>query len=180
MPNQQSFLDWVWKNDPWSMVVIILVMVTLISLMRRSRNIAPRSPTPRVMYVIPAIGALIGAIVGFYYAPANGQVIGCTILAGIWGLMLGLPVSMIVYLPIASLRGAGVGLVLSIVFSLATIFIAISNGQDPWSNQAWDDRLSIVFWTVFASVFISCEFKMRRLAEEQKSSDPPANLHPSA
>jgi hypothetical protein len=127
------------------------------------------------MYIIPPIGALITALLCWYYHPANGYLI-C--LAGFGGLVLGLLVATTVHLPKAALRGAMVGLVLTILFVPVEIWMAINNGQNPWLNQAWADRLGMGCLIVFASVFFTCELKMRRLAEEQ-SSDPPANLHPT-
>lgn len=182
MQNQQGFLQWMWQNEPWMIPVLIICWIAMISFLcwiRRRFEEAPDYPTPRVMYVIPPIGALIAAIVGAYFTPANGHVIGCMFVAAFAGLILGFVLSYIVHLPKAALRGAGVGLVLTILFVLVDIGMDINVGRNPWLNQAWESRFVIGFLIMLNSTLWACALKTRRLAAEQQPSNPPVGLHPS-
>jgi hypothetical protein len=182
MPNQQSFLEWMWQNEPWMVPWLCLhfigMFAILIWLGFKSVN-APPVRTPWVTYIITPIVALILGFYAWFEAPANQN--GLVLMIGFCfvGSMLGFLVSIVVHLPKAALWGAVVGLGLSIVFSLVLVPMEIRFGHNPLALEAWKSRLLEWIPTIGLTTFAACLLKMYRLAEGREPSDPPANPHPS-
>lgn len=162
MQNQQqvqSYIEWLWEHQPWLVPWLYLHLFGMIAILIlvgiRSVN-ASHVRMLRVTYIITAIVALILGFYAWFEAPANENGLALMIGFCLVGSMLSYLVSMVVHFRKAALRGAIVGLVLSIVFSLALVPMEIKFGHDPLSLEAWEFRLLAWFPTIALTTFAAC------------------------
>lgn len=165
MPNQASFLEWMWQNEPWMVPVLFLHLFGTIAFvcwfsMKASK--APHYPTPRSVYLSTPIGVVLGAFLGWLFAPDAENVLGMMVISGFCGLILGAAIGLMVHLPKTAFRGLIVGFIVSIIFFAAMIPLHLKWGRDPWSNQAWESRLVMLILFLFVSAIIACNLKVMR------------------
>ncbi|HSG71750.1 MAG TPA: hypothetical protein VLA12_15110 [Planctomycetaceae bacterium] len=165
MPNQASFLEWMWQNEPWLVPVLLLHLIGTIALVywfSIKASKAPHYPTPRSVYLSTPMGVALGAFLGWLFVPNAGNMLGVMAISGFCGLILGAAIGLMVHLPKTAFRGLIVGLFVSIIFFSAMIPLQIKWGRDPWSNQAWESRLVMLILFLFVSAITACNLKMMR------------------
>lgn len=155
MQNNQNFQQWAWNSEPWILVLLVILFLTIAKYVNwhtQQLKKAPARPVPRIVWVISLIGTAVGIFCGWYVQQDPRSAIGTIVsmlLLGFGGGMFGAGLGYCIHTPKIALRGAMIGVIIGAAFFIFEVFVWFRDGRDLWSHEAWKSRLVMFMASIF-------------------------------
>ncbi|MEX1232643.1 MAG: hypothetical protein WEB58_20525 [Planctomycetaceae bacterium] len=159
MQNNQQFVDWLWQNHPWMLVLLVVSWMAMIAFLLWVVKQAQKRPAEALSplsFAIIAVCVCISSFCGWYYWPNDGRTVWRMVFLAFVGLIPGGCIATVVQWPKPAVRGAIVGVVISMGFFVIEVLLSFQVNRDLWSNQAWESRGVMTMMFVVVSAVTAC------------------------